>query len=82
MMRMEDASKTPQRGQQRRAMLAILATSADKLSKLSTEDPEAFGEMRDLVEVFYKDARALADFAQSATIRLAIADCREEASHG
>jgi hypothetical protein len=82
MERLETAASSLARGQQRRCMLAVCATSADTLSKCSIDLPEEFGEMRELVEIFYKHAKALADTAYAATLRLRIADCREEASHG
>lgn len=79
MERLEVAASSPARGQQRRVMLAVCATDADRLSKVSLEEPEAFGEMRELVEVFARHARALASCAEAAALRCAIADCRDNA---
>jgi len=78
MEQLESAASSKERRQQRRLCLLACARSADDLSKISIEEPEAFGEMLDLVEIFKVHAKGLYEMAQSADARMKIADCRSE----
>ncbi len=81
MVKMEEASTSSARGQQRRLMLASLASSAEDLSRLSAENAKAFGEMMECVEAYVEHARGVLEISESALLRLQIADCRGGA-HG
>jgi hypothetical protein len=65
------------RGVQRRLVLVACSRSADNLSKLSIENPDAFLEMQDSIEAFKEHAKGLLEIAESACIRMLIADCKE-----
>ncbi len=78
MEQLESAASNKARGQQRRLCLLACARSADDLSKISVEIPEAFGEMLELVEMFKVHAKGLYEMAESACARMQIADCRGE----
>ncbi len=73
---LEKSATTQERGQQRRLCLVACARSADDLSKLSMESPEAFGEMLECIEAFKEHAKGLAELSESAYVRMLIADCR------
>lgn len=73
---LEKSATTKERGQQRRLCLAACARSADDLSKLSIEAPDAFGEMLECIEAFREHAQGLAAVADSAYLRMKVADCR------
>ncbi|MEO5561363.1 MAG: hypothetical protein ABIR10_16965 [Dokdonella sp.] len=62
----------------RRLTLLACARSADALSKISLESPAVYGELRDSVDAFKKHAAGLLDLAESASFRMAIADCRAQ----
>jgi hypothetical protein len=75
---MEQIEKNAQQfGVNRRITLAILARDADNLSNTSIEAPDVFGAMRESVEAFRDHARNLLEMAETACLRVAIADCRE-----
>ena len=78
MEKMESAASSKERGQQRRLCLLACARSAEDLSKLSIEEPEAFDEMLELVEMFKVHAKGLYEMAEAADARMKIADCRGE----
>jgi len=65
-------------GQHRRCMLVVLARDADTSSNFSISDPEAFGEMRKGVEAYRNHAKQMLEMAETACIRLDIADCRTD----
>ena len=75
---MENAANDNSRGRQRRLALVACARSADVLSNLSLEEPEAFAEMLECIESFKEHLKGLAEMAESACIRMLIADCREQ----
>jgi len=61
----------------RRYALVACARSADDLSKVSMEQPEAYTEMMEGIETFKDHAKGLLDVAEAASVRIKIADCRE-----
>lgn len=73
---LEKSATTHERGQQRRLCLVACSCSADKLTELSTESPEAFGEMLECIEAFKEHSKGLAELAEAAYFRMRIADCR------
>jgi hypothetical protein len=73
----EKRATSPGYGQGRRLAFVTLARGADVLSKLSLEEPETFGEMRDMVDHFVQATQDLLEMAKAAQMRLAITDCRE-----
>lgn len=75
----EAAACDKSRGQQRRLALVACSISADALSNLSISEPEAFKEMFECIEVFRDFTKGLAEMAESAYIRMVIADCRADA---
>jgi hypothetical protein len=78
MERIEEIASSKAIGQNRRCMLVILARDADTSSDFSISEPEAFGEMRECVEAYRDHAKQMLEMAETACIRLAIADCRPE----
>lgn len=73
---LEKSATTQARGQQRRLCLVACSRSADDLTKLSMESPEAFGEMLECIEAFKEHTKGLAELSESAYVRMLIADCR------
>lgn len=73
---LEKSATTLERGQQRRLCLVACSRSADNLTQLSAESPEAFGEMLECIEAFKEHAEELAKLAETAYLRMLIADCR------
>lgn len=73
---LEESATARERGQQRRLCLVACSRSADDLTKLSIESPEAFGEMLECIEAFKEHAMGLAELSESAYVRMRIADCR------
>lgn len=67
-------------GRARRIALVVMARGAGTLSEMSLTEPEAYGEMRDAVAEFLAHAKWLFGVAETAEVRLAIADCREDAA--
>jgi hypothetical protein len=67
------------RGLERRYTLLALSRDSEALGKLSVDNPDAFGNMRDAVESFKDHARALLEAAEAASIRMYVTDCRENA---
>lgn len=76
MAEMEQGATSKERGLARRYALLAMARDAKMLAKLSLDNPEAYGEMRDAVEDFKVHAQALLDVAEAASLRMSIADCR------
>ena len=74
---LEKSASTPARGQQRRLCLIACSRSADVLSNLSIESPEAFTEMIECVEEYAEHAKGLHEMATAALLRMRIADCRK-----
>jgi FtsZ-interacting cell division protein YlmF len=81
MQSMEAGASSKQRGIDRRVVLMVMARDSEVLAKFSIDEPEAFEEMRKTVERFKSHARALLDVAESASLRMSIADCRESTRH-
>lgn len=67
-------------GTQRRLALLACARSADELSKLNEDEPEAFKEMLDCIEAFKDHAQGLAEIAESAYFRMLLVGARQEAT--
>lgn len=82
MVQMESSAASQERGVQRRVVLGVLTASADNLSKLSIENPDAFKEALECAEAFAAHSKALADVADTAVHRLNIADARPAAKGG
>jgi len=80
MQQLEKSSSTKERGVQRRLCLIACASSAETLSDMSIKEPDAFGEMLELVEVFAIHAKAVYEMADTALLRMKIADCRQVAA--
>ena len=64
-------------GLNRRLALLACARSADILSQLSIEHPEAYTEMINGIELFKEHVQDLSELAEAACFRIKIADCRE-----
>ena len=79
MERIEDVASSRETSQGRRCALIVLARDADTSSNFSIEEPEAFGEMRQAVESYRDHAKSMLEMAETACVRLAIADARAEA---
>ena len=75
--KMERAASSKGIGQARRCTLLAMARDADCFSKMSLEVPQAYGEMREAIERFREHAQGLLEIAESACMRMAVADCRE-----
>ncbi len=73
---LETSASTQERGQQRRICLVAVGRGLTELEKVSTEDPELYGEMCELAEVYLEHAKGLAAMAESAVMRLTLADLR------
>jgi|UPI00055A5C88 hypothetical protein len=65
-------------GMHRRLAFLACSRSADELSKLNFEPPEAFEEILDNIEAFKDHAQALAEIAETACQRMSIAGRRQE----
>lgn len=65
-------------GMHRRLAFLACARSADELSKLNFENPEAFEEMLDNIEVFKDHAQALAEIVETACFRMSLAGRSQE----
>lgn len=76
MYELERAAQSKGVGQGRRLALAAVARDAETLTKLCKASPEAFGEMREMIECFREHAQGLLKLAESASIRMAICDVR------
>lgn len=74
---LERNAAAPERGQQRRVALLVLARDADTLSKLSVEEPDAYDELLAMVEAFEEHTKGLSEAATAAHLRLKLADCRQ-----
>jgi hypothetical protein len=68
----EASAASRERGIQRRAVLVVLSSGADGLSKLSSESPDAFRETLECAEAFAEHTKALAEIAETAVLRLKI----------
>ena len=77
--RMEEGASSKYTGQSRRFVLVAMSRSAEELAQVSIDEPEGYGEMRDAVEHFKRHATALLEVATAASLRMKIADCRENA---
>lgn len=75
---MDGAANDKSRAVQRRLVLAACARSAETISQLSINEPEAFLEMLESIEAFKEHAKGLLGIAEAASIRMLIADCRSE----
>ncbi|MGJ0491072.1 hypothetical protein [Methylobacter sp.] len=75
---MERISSGNSCGMQRRLAFLACARSADELSKLNIEEPEAFKEMLDSIEAFKDHAQGLAEIAESAYFRMLLVGARQE----
>jgi hypothetical protein len=78
MMRMEEVASSDAVGLERRLCFVACARSADDISELSISEPEAFIEMMEAIEAFKTHAEGLAEIAETAYLRMQIADCRAE----
>jgi hypothetical protein len=58
-----------------------MARDSEALARFSVDEPEAFEETREAVERFKNHAKALLEVAESASVRMSVADCRESAHH-
>jgi hypothetical protein len=76
---LEESASAKCRGIQRRLVLLACSRSVDVLSDISVKEPEAFKEMLECIEAFKEHAKGLAEMAESAYVRMLIADCREAA---
>lgn len=76
---MEVGATSKDRGLDRRMTLLALARDSEALGKLRVDSPDAFGEMREAVARFKEHSRGLVEAAESASIRLATADCGKSA---
>lgn len=72
----EKNASSQERGQQRRLCLTACSSSADVLSNLSIESPEAFTEMIECIEEFAEHTKWLHEMATAAQARMIVADCR------
>jgi hypothetical protein len=81
MERMESGASSNQRGIDRRLVLLVMARDSEALARFSVDEPEAFEETREAVERFKNHAKALLKVAESASVRMSVADCRESAHH-
>lgn len=71
---LEESANDSRRGFQRCLALLACARSADALSDISINEPEAFNEMLESVKAFKEHAEGLAAMAESAYLRLEIAE--------
>lgn len=63
-------------GQQRRCALIAYSRSCEDLGKLAVEAPDAFKEMMEVIKEFSEHAEALKEIADSALIRMNLAEIR------
>lgn len=73
---LERAAQSQGVGQGRRLALVAVARDADTITKLCEESPDAFGEMREMIECFREHAKGLLELAEAASLRMAICDVR------
>ena len=78
MMEMDKVAGSDSVGLKRRLCLIACARSAEVITKLSIEEPDAFTEMIESIEAFKTHVEGLAEIAETASIRMKIADCRAE----
>lgn len=72
--RMDEGANAAIRGQQRRLTLITCARDSDTLINLARNEPEAFGQMADMVMDYYEHTAALMEIATSALARIEAAD--------
>jgi hypothetical protein len=77
MQDMEADAASNERGIERRLVLLGLARDAATLARLSVDNPELFGQMRESIENFTCHARTLLEAAESAKLRMRMTDCRD-----
>lgn len=65
-------------GMSRRLALLAYMKSADELSKLNAEEPEAFKEMLNNIEAFKEHVQGLTEIAETAYFRMLLAGCKQE----
>ena len=73
---MESGAASIETGQLRRCTLLAYSRSCEDLSRLFLEAPEAFKEMVDAIESFSAHAEALKEVADSALVRMKLAEIR------
>ncbi|TCW28646.1 hypothetical protein [Gulbenkiania mobilis] len=78
MAHMEKAAAGNEVGTSRRLALLACARSMETLAAISAEQPEAFADILDSVESFKEHAQGLLEVAETALLRLQLADCRNE----
>ena len=76
---MEEGATSKDRGTSRRYALLAMARDTEALATLSRDNPAAYGSMREAIDDFKHHARALLEVAEAASLRMSIADCRDNA---
>lgn len=79
---LERIAASKELGQQRRCALLVYSRSCEDLSGLAVEAPEAFKEMQEFIEAFSEHAAGLKEVADSALIRIKLADIRATRDKG
>jgi len=78
MDRIEEVANSQAIGINRRCMLMVLARSAGVSANFCSSKPEAFGDLRESIEVYRDHVREMLELAEMACVRLAIVDCRPD----
>ena len=76
---MEEGATSKERGLSRRYALLAMARDANTLGQMSINNPKAYGAMREAIQDFEEHAQALLDVAKSASFRMYVCDCRDDA---
>lgn len=75
---LEASAKSSERGVQRRLVLLACSSSSEKLRQLSEQEPDAYIEMMEMIELFVEHSKGLHEMAEAAYARMLLAPKIEE----